>query len=114
LASPITWVLALAGAILVLYDDYKTWKEGGKSLIDWKSWEPAITLALNAIEKLWTGVKRLKDELIKLFGIDPKTWSIKFEFDSLKKQFNELNKMLDTIGKLLNAIDEGRWSDAAA
>ena len=114
LASPITWVLALAGAILVLYDDYKTWKEGGKSLIDWKSWEPAITLALNAIEKLWTGVKRLKDELIKLFGIDPKTWSIKFEFDSLKKQFNELSKMLDTIGKLLNAIDEGRWSDAAA
>ena len=114
LASPITWVLALAGALPLLYDDYKTWKEGGKSLIDWDKWEPAINFALTAIEKLWTGVKRLKDELIKLFGIDPKTWSIKFEFDSLKKQFNELSKMLDTIGKLLNAIDEGRWSDAAA
>ncbi|HHU4530983.1 TPA: transglycosylase SLT domain-containing protein [Klebsiella quasipneumoniae] len=114
LASPITLVLALAGALLLLYDDYKTWKEGGKSLIDWDKWEPAINFALTAIEKLWTGVKRLKDELIKLFGIDPKTWSIKFEFDSLKKQFNELSKMLDTIGKLLNAIDEGRWSDAAA
>ncbi|WP_373860736.1 transglycosylase SLT domain-containing protein [Klebsiella pneumoniae] len=114
LVSPITWVLALAGALLLLYDDYKTWKEGGKSLIDWDKWEPAINFALTAIEKLWTGVKRLKDELIKLFGIDPKTWSIKFEFDSLKKQFNELSKMLDTIGKLLNAIDEGRWSDAAA
>lgn len=114
LAFPITWVLALAGALLLLYDDYKTWKEGGKSLIDWDKWEPAINFALTAIEKLWTGVKRLKDELIKLFGIDPKTWSIKFEFDSLKKQFNELSKMLDTIGKLLNAIDEGRWSDAAA
>ncbi|WP_447518370.1 transglycosylase SLT domain-containing protein [Klebsiella pneumoniae] len=114
LASPITWVLALAGALVLLYDDYKTFKEGGKSLIDWKQWEPAITLALNVIDKLWSGIKRLKDELIKLFGIDPKTWSIKFEFDSLKKQFNELSKMLDTIGKLLNAIDEGRWSDAAA
>lgn len=114
LASPITWVLALAGALVLLYDDYKTWKEGGKSLIDWKSWEPAITLALNAIDKLWSGIKRLKDELIKLFGIDPKTWSIKFEFDNLKKQFDELSKMLDIIGKLLNAIDEGRWSDAAA
>ncbi|UBM93109.1 lytic transglycosylase domain-containing protein [Klebsiella pneumoniae] len=114
LASPITLVLALAGALLLLYDDYKTWKEGGKSLIDWDKWEPAINFALTAIEKLWTGVKRLKDELIKLFGIDPKTWSIKFELDSLKKQFNELSKMLDTIGKLLNAIDEGRWSDAAA
>lgn len=114
LASPVTWVLELAGAILLLYDDYKTWKEGGKSLIDWKSWEPAITLALNAIDKLWSGIKRLKDELIKLFGIDPKTWSIKFEFDNLRKQFDELSKMLDIIGKLLNAIDEGRWSDAAA
>lgn len=114
LASPITWVLALAGALLLLYDDYRTFKEGGKSLIDWKSWEPAITLALNAIDKLWSGIKRLKDELIKLFGIDPKTWSIKFEFDNLRKQFDELSKMLDIIGKLLNAIDEGRWSDAAA
>lgn len=113
LASPITWVLALAGAILLLYDDYKTFKENGKSLIDWKQWEPAITLALDAIGKLWAGVKRLKDELIKLFGINPKTWSIKFEFDSLKKQFGELSKMLALIGKLLNAIDEGRWSDAA-
>ncbi|WP_407084657.1 hypothetical protein [Pluralibacter gergoviae] len=113
LASPITWVLALAGAILLLYDDYKTFKENGKSLIDWKQWEPAITLALDAIGKLWAGVKRLKDELIKLFGINPKTWSIKFEFDSLKKQFSELSRMLDIIGKLLNAIDEGRWSDAA-
>ncbi|MBZ7750939.1 lytic transglycosylase domain-containing protein, partial [Klebsiella michiganensis] len=36
LASPITWVLGLAGAMLLLYDDYRTWKEGGKSLIDWK------------------------------------------------------------------------------
>lgn len=113
LASPITWVLALAGAILLLYDDYKTFKENGKSLIDWKQWEPAITLALDAIGKLWAGVKRLKDELIKLFGINPKTWSIKFEFDSLKKQFGELSKMLALIGNLLNAIDEGRWSDAA-
>lgn len=113
LASPITWVLALAGAILLLYDDYKTFKENGKSLIDWKQWEPAITSALDAIGKLWAGVKRLKDELIKLFGINPKTWSIKFEFDSLKKQFGELSRMLDLIGKLLNAIDEGRWSDAA-
>lgn len=113
LASPINWVLALAGAILLLYDDYKTFKANGKSLIDWDKWEPSINFALDAIEKLWAGVKRLTDGLINLFGINPKTWSIKFEFDSLKKQFSELSKMLDTIGKLLNAIDEGRWSDAA-
>lgn len=59
LASPITWVLALAGALVLLYDDYKTFKEGGKSLIDWKQWEPAIEKAKTAI--LW-----LRDKLLAL------------------------------------------------
>jgi hypothetical protein len=114
LTSPIGIILTLGVAILGLYDDYKTWKEGGKSLIDWGKWKPEIDSALNGIDKLWTGVKRLKDEILELFGIDPKVWSIKFEFDSLKKQFGELSKMLDTIGQLIKAIDDGRWSDAAS
>ena len=59
LASPITWVLALAGALVLLYDDYKTFKEHGKSLIDWKQWEPAIEKAKAAI--LW-----LRDKLLAL------------------------------------------------
>lgn len=59
LASPITWVLGLAGAMLLLYDDYRTWKEGGKSLIDWKQWEPDIEKAKAAI--LW-----LRDKLLGL------------------------------------------------
>ncbi|HHG0531369.1 TPA: transglycosylase SLT domain-containing protein [Klebsiella pneumoniae] len=59
LASPVSWVLALAAAILLLYDDYRTWKEGGKSLIDWKQWEPAIEKAKAAI--LW-----LRDKLLGL------------------------------------------------
>lgn len=114
LTSPIGIILTLGVAILGLYDDYKTWKEGGKSLIDWGKWKPEIDSALNGIDKLWTGVKRLKDEILNLFGIDPKTWSIKFEFDSLTKQFSELSKMLSTISSLVKAIDDGRWSDAAS
>lgn len=114
MTSPIGIILTLGVAILGLYDDYKTWKEGGKSLIDWGKWKPEIDSALNGIDKLWTGVKRLKDEILNLFGIDPKTWSIKFEFDSLTKQFSELSKMLSTISSLVKAIDDGRWSDAAS
>lgn len=113
LASPIGKIALLAGSLFLLYDDYKAWKEGGKHLIDWESWEPQINAALDGIDTLWSGIKRLKDEILELFGIDPKTWSIKFEFDSLSKQFGELGKMLDLIGKLLNAIDDGRWSEAA-
>ncbi|HDS7653152.1 TPA: lytic transglycosylase domain-containing protein [Klebsiella variicola] len=63
LASPITWVLALAGALLLLYDDYKTWKEGGKSLIDWKEWEPAIEKAKAAILWLRGKLLGLKDDV---------------------------------------------------
>jgi len=111
--SPVTWVMGLVGALVLLYDDYKTWKEGGKHLIDWDKWKPDIDAALDAIDKLWTGVLRLKNELLSLFGIDPKTWSIKFEFDSLRQQFGELGKMLDIIGNIRKAIDDGRWSDAA-
>lgn len=71
LASPITWVLALAGALLLLYDDYRTWKEGGKSLIDWKQWEPAIEKAKAAI--LW-----LRDKLLGLKD-DVGGWQNAFE-----------------------------------
>lgn len=59
LASPITWVLGLAAAIALLWEDYQTWKEGGKSLIDWKQWEPDIEKAKAAI--LW-----LRDKLLAL------------------------------------------------
>lgn len=51
-ASPLGIVLALASALLLLYDDYETWKEGGQSLIDWDKWEPGITAATKAIREL--------------------------------------------------------------
>ncbi|WP_373890414.1 lytic transglycosylase domain-containing protein [Klebsiella variicola] len=71
LASPVSWVLALAAAILLLYDDYRTWKEGGKSLIDWKQCEPAIEKAKAAI--LW-----LRDKLLGLKD-DVGGWQNAFE-----------------------------------
>ncbi|MCI1676637.1 MAG: transglycosylase SLT domain-containing protein [Ewingella americana] len=113
LTSPIGMITALIGSLVLLYDDYKTWKEGGKSLINWAEWEPGITSALKGIDQLLKSVKGLAKEVGDLFGIDPKTWTAKWELDSLTHQFSELAKMLDTIGKLLNAIQEGRWSDVA-
>lgn len=45
LATPLGQLAALGVAILALYDDFKVWKEGGKSLIDWTRWLPDIELA---------------------------------------------------------------------
>ena len=53
--SPIGIILALAGAIFLVWEDYKTWKEGGQHFIDWEKWEPAIKDAKAAI--LWLGDK---------------------------------------------------------
>lgn len=59
LKSPIGLITTLILTIGLLYDDYQTWKEGGKSLIDWSKWEPAIEKAKKAI--LW-----LRDKLLEL------------------------------------------------
>ena len=113
LTSPIGIITTLGLAIIGLYDDYKTWKEGGKSLIDWDKWEPNIKATLKSLDRLVGSIKNLTKEVGELFGIDPKTWTAKWDLDNLSHQFSELAKMLDTIGKLLNAIQDGRWSDVA-
>lgn len=42
LATPLGIIAAIGAAILALYNDYKTWKEGGKSFIDWSQWSKEI------------------------------------------------------------------------
>lgn len=57
--SPIGLITALAAAIALLWEDYKTWKEGGNSLIDWAKWEPTI-------EKLKKAMLWLRDKFLDL------------------------------------------------
>lgn len=114
LASPITWVLGLAAAIALLWEDYQTWKEGGKSLIDWGKWKPEVDAALKMAGDLKQTVLDLGKALAKLLNIDPKSWSLKWDFSNFITQMGEFSKMLSMIGDLLNAIKDGRWSDAAS
>ncbi|ELP1310209.1 TPA: hypothetical protein ACYSFP_001609 [Escherichia coli] len=114
LASPITWVLGLAAAIALLWEDYQTWKEGGKSLIDWGKWKPEVDAALKMVGDLKQTVLDLGKALAKLLNIDPKSWSLKWDFSNFITQMGEFSKMLSMIGDLLNAINDGRWSDAAS
>ncbi|QIE96120.1 transglycosylase SLT domain-containing protein [Pantoea stewartii] len=113
LMSPVGIVTALGLAIFALYDDYRVWKEGGKSLIDWKKWQPDVDAALKAIKELKTSLRDAGDQVARLLNIDLKNWTLKSDIASLTKQFGEFGKMLSMIGDLLSAINEGRWSDAA-
>ena len=113
MASPVTWVLGLVAAIALLWEDYQTWKEGGKSFVDWEKWQGEIDTAITNITDLRDSVSTLAKALGKLLGIDPKSWSLKWDFSNFISQMGEFGKMLNLIADLLNAIKDGNWSEAA-
>jgi hypothetical protein len=112
--SPIGLITALAAGIALLWEDYQTWKEGGDSLIDWGKWKPEVDAALKMVRDLKGSVNELAKVLAKLLNIDPKSWSLKWDFSNFIDQMGEFSKMLNMIADLLNAIKDGRWADAAS
>jgi len=112
--SPVGLITALATGIALLWKDYKTWKEGGQSLIDWGKWKPEVDAALEMTHDLQKTVAELAKTLAKLLNIDPKSWSLKWDFSNFIDQMGEFSRKLNTIADLLNAIKDGRWADAAS
>jgi len=107
LATPIGIVLTLGSAILALYDDYKTWKEGGKSLIDWGKWEPDIKAALANLELLADKISTLASLLTRIFG--PALEGIgRILTTSLKAGFGNLLDLVTLITDILT----GKWEEA--
>ncbi|HAT2811492.1 TPA: transglycosylase SLT domain-containing protein [Citrobacter freundii] len=93
LKSPIGLITMLILAIGLLYDDYQTWKEGGKSLIDWSKWQPEIEQAKKVFKWLRDKFLELKDNL----GGWKNTLTILFGFLAGAK----LVSMLTGIGRLV-------------
>ena len=60
-APAIAAVTALAGAFLLLYDDYDTWAKGGKSLFDWGAFSAAIKDSKMSVDTLCTAFGNLVD-----------------------------------------------------
>lgn len=100
LATPIGRIVALGTAILALYDDYKVWKEGGKSLIDWSEWEPGIQLAMKGIKTLRDYLADILyvalaggDAIVKLFSGDFSGAKVaaKAFWEGRESEYNKLN-----------------------
>lgn len=127
LASPVTWVLGLAGALVLLYDDFRTWKEGGKSLIDWGKWEPGIQYAMRAFKSLGGEFKGLYDKVaglgsalgdainrfLEFINIDTSGFSGKWLFDqiieSVRSTIKYVGALVDALKKLVNGDFSGAW-----
>lgn len=84
--SPVGLVLALAAAVLALWDDFRTWKEGGKSLIDWGAWGPELRLAQ-------AGFKLLGD------GISNAVQVFRALADAIRDAFEWLGRLADKISQ---------------
>lgn len=64
LGSPIGIILALGAALALLWEDWKVWKEGGKSLIDW-SWLNGMDTIINKIKDFLSILEKVKDKTIE-------------------------------------------------
>lgn len=99
LGGPVAWIGALAAAITLLWDDYKVWKEGGKSLIDWGKWKPEIDLAKAGIDLIADGLNNL--------------WAVaKFAWPHIVEGWHELTAAVkeayEWVMKVVHAVENSK------
>ena len=122
-------VAILAAGFALLYDDYKTWSEGGKSLFDWEKFDSYIKGTNVSVDSLAKGFARLLtgydslDEAQRAFSkwlhekgiIDENGVSVRGlanAFKQLGKDIFDSVPAMKTMLDLIGAVMEGRWSDA--
>ena len=110
LLSPIGIVVALVALLFTLYDSYKTWQEGGKTLIDWDQWAPGINAAKKALDwllekfgQLTAGTLDWKGGLQAITDFVTGNWSagMTAAVDKVKNYFD--NFFTDITNKLANS-----------
>lgn len=97
LATPIGRLVALGVALLSLYDDYKVWQEGGKSLINWSAWDSQLEKALFGLSKLGRALRGLG----------------KLASDAWHGNWGALKKDWEDVKGSLSASDVGRGQTQA-
>lgn len=109
--SPVGRILALAGALALLFDDYQVWKNGGKSLIDWGNWTKEIDAAVAAIDKLADALHKLA----KFLGFDDTKRYIDSSIQEAKDIANIVERFLSGDGPgAMQIIRERRARNGAA
>lgn len=60
-------VAAIGAAILLLWQDYKVWSEGGRSYFDWSAWTNMVSAAGNAWHELGSAIENALNWLVKWY-----------------------------------------------
>jgi len=116
LATPLGLIITGLTAILALFDDFKTWQEGGKSLFDWTSFIPTINAVKKTLEDFWGILKSIGETLGNLAAAVVLLFQGNFlaALEALKAAgFSVLgifSKIWDTVKGLLFSIAKfGEW-----
>ncbi|MCO6514298.1 MAG: hypothetical protein J6589_07515 [Snodgrassella sp.] len=95
--SPVTLAItALGAAFVLLYDDYKTWSEGGKSLFDWSSFVAGIKDSKMSVDTLRTAFSNLCSAISNNFMPTLKGYAeiigklVRGDYDGAAKQAKEM------------------------
>ncbi|EMN5860557.1 lytic transglycosylase domain-containing protein [Pluralibacter gergoviae] len=125
--SPIGRVIMLGAALIGLYDDYRTWKEGGQSLIDWGKWDPGIKYAQKAfaslskdfggiyvkVKDLGSAIVDLGKRFLEFINIDTSKFNGKWLFDqiieSVRSSIKILGSLVDALRKVISGDFSGAW-----
>lgn len=112
-ASPLGKIILLASVLALVYDDYKGWKEGAKSFIDWGKWGPEIKLVTEAVGYL---AAKFQDLGVQIGIAASISWSfLKRDFAGVAAQLAYLNsdKFQLPSQKYLSGLAAGVVSNGA-
>lgn len=106
LATPFGVVLAGLLAILALYDDFKTFQEGGKSLFDWGPVIPIINSITDAISGLYKTISSLVAILFDVALAFKQAFSGDFSgaLDSLKRAGEDVIAVFTNLGGVIKDV----------
>ena len=119
LATPLGMIIGGLVAILALFDDFKTWQEGGKSLFDWSSMVPIINSVTDAVKSLWAVLNNVAEVIgnVILAFYQFAQGDFRGVLDSLRAAgeslVNIFKNLWGTIDGLANAL-HGSWDLVSA
>jgi hypothetical protein len=121
LATPLGMLLAGLFAILALFDDFKVWQEGGKSLFDWSPFLPVIKEVSAAVDLAATAIGNLFQILFQLGGLIADVFQGKWQealldiktlFSSIVDYAKSLIDYVKQLGNVGGAL--AGWAPSAA
>ena len=110
LMSPLAVIIGSLTALLLLFDDYKTWKEGGKSLFDWSSFDQGLKGLKEGFKGLWHVIQDLLDvagdvrDIVEDFFVGEDSSKRKTVFQALNDDARKLYGTVLDIGGLLKTF----------